>query len=51
MSNISRICPWISLIMNYTESILARYKNNRTKASDVLGITSRGCAGFWSPNG
>ncbi|NPU85249.1 MAG: sigma-54-dependent Fis family transcriptional regulator [Syntrophaceae bacterium] len=31
--------PLDLLIKNYTESILARHKNNRTKASDVLGIT------------
>ncbi len=31
--------PLDVLIKNYTESILARYRNNRTKASEVLGIT------------
>ncbi len=31
--------PLDLLIKNYTESILTRYRNNRTKASEVLGIT------------
>jgi len=31
--------PLDLLIKNYTESILARYRSNRTKASEVLGIT------------